>query len=160
MLPLAPAAIRASFVNASRKERSDLTLPADFDALDWERLDFLGWRDPKLERRAYVIVPGLEGEFTGILFRHPGSTPRTRAQCSWCNDTTLPNDVVLYNAKRSGAAGKNGNTLSTLVCEDFQCSLNARRPPKAWYEDFDREAARLRQVEELQLRAAAFVAQV
>ncbi|WP_084130007.1 FBP domain-containing protein [Demequina sp. NBRC 110055] len=160
MLPLTPATIRASFVNASRKEASDLTLPANFDSLDWDQLDFLGWRDPKLERRSYVIVPSLDRGATGVLFRHPGSSPRTRAQCSWCNDTTLPNDVVLYNAKRSGKAGKNGNTLGSLVCEDFQCSENARRYPKAWYEGFDREAERQRQIEELQLRVAAFAAQV
>ncbi|WP_084100567.1 FBP domain-containing protein [Demequina sp. NBRC 110051] len=160
MLALTDKDIRTSFINASRKEAADLTLPAEFDSLDWDRLDLLGWRDPKLERRAYAIVPTLEGELIGILFRHPGSRPRTRAQCSWCNDATLPNDVVLYNAKRAGKAGKNGNTVGTLICEDFECSRNARRPPKTWYEGFDVEEARLLQVAELQLRAAAFAVQV
>ncbi|WP_084076702.1 FBP domain-containing protein [Demequina sp. NBRC 110057] len=160
MLPLTDKSLRASFINASRKEVSDLALPADFDTLDWDRLDFLGWRDPKLARRAYAVVPTLEGDLIGILFRHPGSMPRTRAQCSWCNDASLPNDVVLYNAKRSGKAGKNGNTLGSLICEDFQCSANARRPPKTWYEGFDVEEARQVQIADMQLRAAAFAAQV
>jgi hypothetical protein len=160
MLPLTEKTLRASFINASRKEVTDLGLPSDFDAIDWDRLDYLGWRDPKFDRRAYVIVPSLDGDPVGVLLRHPGSAPPRRAQCSWCHDVTLPNDVVLYNAKRSGKAGRNGDTVATLICEDFQCSSNARRPPKAWYEGFDVEAARLQQVDDLQLRAAAFVAEV
>ncbi len=160
MLALTEKDIRASFINASRKEVSDLTLPGEFDALDWQRLDFLGWRDPKLARRAYAVVPSLDGALVGVMFRHPGSTPRTRAQCSWCNDATLPNDVVLYNAKRAGKAGKNGNTLGSLVCEDFQCSANARRPPKTWYEGFDVDEARQLQIDDLRVRVAAFAAQV
>ncbi|MFW2513468.1 FBP domain-containing protein [Demequina sp. SO4-13] len=160
MLPFPEKTLRASFINASRKEVNDLTLPADFDRLDWDGLDYLGWRDPKLPRRAYAIVPTLERELVGVLFRHPGSLPRSRAQCSWCHDVTLPNDVVLYNAKLPGKAGRNGDTVSTLVCQDFQCSVNVRRTPKAWYEGFDVEAARLRQIEDLQLRAAAFVAEI
>jgi len=38
--------IRSSFVDASRKEVSDLTLPAAFDEIDFSALDYLGWRDP------------------------------------------------------------------------------------------------------------------
>ena len=160
MHPITEKDLRASFLNASRRETNDLTLPADFDSLDWSRLDFLGWRDPKFDRRAYAIVPTLDGDLVGIMFRHPGSSVRSKALCSWCQDVTLPNEVVLYAAKRSGKAGRNGDTVGTLVCEDFQCSANARRPPKDWYEGFDREAARIKQIEDLQLRIAAFVAQV
>jgi hypothetical protein len=160
MLPLTEKTLRASFLNASRREVGDLTLPLDFGTIDWERLDYLGWRDPKFERRAYVIVPTIAGDLAGLVLRHPGSAPRARAQCSWCHDVTLPNDVLLYTAKRSGKAGRNGDMVGTLICEDFQCSANVRRPPKAWYEGFDVEAERLRQIEDLQLRAAAFVAEV
>lgn len=160
MLPLTETALRASFTNASRREVNDLTLPADFDTIDWDRLDYLGWRDPTFGRRAYLIVPGTDGDVRGVVLRHPGSAPARRAQCSWCHDVTLPNDVVLYTAKRSGKAGRSGDTVGTLICQDFQCSRNARRPPKAWYEGFDVEAERQRQIEDLQLRAAAFAEQV
>jgi len=160
MHTLTPDAIRASFINASRKEATSLTLPADFDALDWERLDYLGWRDPKFDRRAYVIVPGLDGEIVGILLRHPGASAIKKAQCAWCNDTSTPNPVVLYSAKRSGESGRNGNTVGALVCEGFECSRNARRAPTPWYEGFDVEAERRRQIDELRLRVAAFAAEV
>ena len=111
MLPLSADAIRASFINASRKEAASLTLPADFNTLDWERLDYLGWRDPKLERRAYVVVPTLDGRIVGVLLRHPGTAVRRLAQCSWCADTSIPNPVVLYSAKRSGESGRLGNAV-------------------------------------------------
>uniref|UniRef100_A0A942SWU2 FBP domain-containing protein n=1 Tax=Neobacillus citreus TaxID=2833578 RepID=A0A942SWU2_9BACI len=160
MLPISEKTLRASFVNASRKETADLTLPADLDTIDWDGLDYLGWRDPKIGRRAYVVVPTLDGDLVGILFRQAEASPRSRAQCSWCQDVKLPNDVVFYSAKRSGKAGRNGNTVGTLVCQDFQCSRNVRKTPPLAYEGYDVEAARLQRIEDLQLRAAAFAAEV
>ena len=56
MRPITDAEIASSFINASRSERKNITLPADFDDLAWDRLDFLGWRDPKLQNVAYVVV--------------------------------------------------------------------------------------------------------
>ena len=160
MLPISEKTIRTSFVNASRKETADITLPDAFEAIDWGVLDYLGWRDPKIGRRAYAVVPTLEGDLVGILFRQAEASPRSRAQCSWCQDVKLPNDVVFYSAKRSGKAGRNGNTVGTLVCQDFECSRNVRKLPPPAYEGYDVEAARLRRIEDLQLRAAAFAAEV
>jgi len=160
VLPISEKTIRASFVDASRRETSDLTLPTDLDRIVWDDLDFLGWRDPRIGRRAYVVVPTLDGDLVGVLFRQADASPRSRAQCSWCQDVKLPNDVVFWSAKRSGRSGRNGNTVGTLVCQDFQCSHNVRKLPPPAYEGYDVEAARLRRIEDLQLRAASFVAEV
>ncbi|MBO9577353.1 MAG: FBP domain-containing protein [Microbacteriaceae bacterium] len=160
MLPITEPFLRSSFVNASRREVGELTLPPGFDAIDWDQLDYLGWRDPRIARRAYVVVPALDGDPTGILLRQAEASPRARAQCSWCQDVRLPNDVVFYSAKRSGPAGRNGNTIGTLVCQDFECSRNVRRTPPLAYEGYDVEAARLRRIDELRLRAASFAAGV
>jgi hypothetical protein len=159
MLPLDEATIRASFVNASRKEVTDLTLPPHFADLRWESLDFLGWRDPKLAKRAYIVVPVDHG-VVGVVLKRADADPRRRAQCQWCQDVTLPNDVALYSAKRAGAAGRNGNTLGTLVCEDFQCSTNARKLPPVAYLGFDQQAVRDERVLALQLHSAAFATEV
>ncbi|WP_311199497.1 FBP domain-containing protein [Pseudoclavibacter albus] len=70
--------IRDTFINASRKEIRSLTLPAGFEAIDWDRLDYFGWQDPKVARRAYVVVPTLEGTLRAILFRRADATPRGR----------------------------------------------------------------------------------
>jgi hypothetical protein len=147
--------VRASFVNASRKEVTDITLPPSFAELDWDRLDYLGWRDPKQARRAYVVVPLPAGP-VGILLRQAEVAPRSRAQCSWCQDVHLPNDVLLYSARRVGAAGRNGNTVGILVCADFQCSVNVRKTPPVAYIGFDVEAAKAERMAVLRDRATTF----
>ena len=155
MIFLDAATIRESFVNASRKEVSDLTLPADLDGRDWDALDYLGWRDPKVAKRAYIVVPSVDGP-VGIILKQAEASPRSRAQCSWCQDITLPNDVVLYSARRVGPAGRNGNTVGTLICSDFQCSANVRKLPPSAYLGFDREAARQQRIDVLRERASDF----
>ena len=161
MLPVTDKMIRASFVNASRKEVSDLNLPPNFAALDFDALDFVGWRDPVFARRAYVVVPtdaeaGAAPGLTGVLLKQAEASPRAQVQCTWCQDVTLPNPVVFYSAKRAGAAGRNGDTIGTLVCADFQCSTNARKAPPVAYLGFDIEAAREQQIAALRLRSAGF----
>lgn len=148
--------IRTSFVNASQRERSSLTLPAGFDSLDWDARDFLGWRDPKLPVVGYAI--GLVDDApVGVLLRQADGRIRTRPQCSWCEDVTLPNDVVLFSAKRGGAAGRNGDTVGVLACAGFECSANARRRPPVAYVGFDVEAARQQRVRALQEHVEAFL---
>lgn len=155
MLPLDQKTISASFVNASKKEISDLTLPSGFADLDWDRLDYLGWRDPKIGKRAYVVV-ALDDGPVGIILKQADVAPRTRAQCSWCQDVHLPNDVVLFVAKRAGAAGRNGDTVGSLVCDAFQCSANVRKSLPMAYLGFDVEAARIERIASLRQRAASF----
>ena len=155
MISLDEKTIRESFVNASRKEVSDLTLPADLVDLDWDTLDYLGWRDPKVAKRAYIVVPTDDGP-VGIILKQAEASPRSRAQCSWCQDIKLPNDVVLYSARRVGPAGRNGNSVGTLICSEFQCSANVRTLPPSAYLGYDREAARQQRIDVLRERASDF----
>jgi FBP C-terminal treble-clef zinc-finger len=159
MRPLTDAQIRASFVNASRSERKNLTLPPSFEQLDWENLDFLGWRDPKLPQVGYLVLD-LDGEPAGLLMRQAETRTRARPQCSWCSDVTLPNDVVLYTTKRAGDAGRRGDTVGTLICENFECPQNVRRLPPSAYLGFDREAARDRRIDALREHVTSFVRDV
>lgn len=46
MQALTDAAIRSSFVNASRREVREAILP-DLTDIDWDATDLLGWRDRK-----------------------------------------------------------------------------------------------------------------
>jgi hypothetical protein len=159
MFPLTPQTLAATFVNASRKEVSDITLPDGFDAIDWNGFDYFGWRDPKMSRRAYIVVP-IDGEPVGIVLKQSEASPRRRAQCTWCQDVKLPNDVVFYGARRVGAAGRNGNTIGTLICDEFQCSKNVRKTLPPAYLGFDVDAARQQRIETLRTRSAGFVADV
>ena len=156
MLAVTEKTIRDSFVNASKKEVSDLSLPENFDAIDFEKLDYFGWRDRKIARRAYLAVETDSG-LVCVMLKQAEASPRSRAQCSWCQDVTLPNDVVLYTARRSGVAGRNGNVVGTLICANFECSSNVRKLPPMAYIGFDAEAARIDRILTLQIRAADFV---
>jgi len=155
MLPIDPSTIRASFVNATRKELGELVLPADLPDLDWGRLDYLGWRDPKLPKRGYVVVP-VGDDLVGVVLRQADADPRKRAQCSWCQDIRLPNDVVIFGARRIGHAGRNGNTVGILICDAFQCSVNVRGLPPVTYIGVDLEAARQHRIGQLRERSQAF----
>lgn len=159
MRPVTEREIRASFVNASLRERNNLNLPADFDTIAWDALDYLGWRDRKYDGLAYVIIALQDGP-AGILLRRAEARSRRKSQCSWCEDVHLPNDVVFYSAKRAGKAGRDGDTVGTLICEGFQCSANVRRRDPAPYEGFDVEGARSQRIASLREHAAAFAERV
>lgn len=155
MQPISEGALRASFVNVSQRERKELSLPTGFEETDWDRLDYLGWRDRKLPTLGYVVAD-LDGP-VGVLLRQTDGRTRSRPQCSWCEDVQLPNDVVLFSVKRAGAAGRDGNTVGTLVCSQFECSANVRRRPPMAYIGFDVDAARDGRIAVLRERAGAFV---
>ena len=159
MLPLTEKQIHDSFINASRKEVSDLALPVDFDETDWDRLDFLGWRDRRSPRRAYFVVR-LDDTPVGVLLQQAQSAPRIRAQCSWCQAVNLTNEVVFYGAKRSGRSGRKGDTIGTLICANFGCSANVRKRPPVAYIGFDVEAARQKRIASLHERAQGFAREV
>lgn len=140
MRVLDAARIRASFANVSVRERKNIVLP-DLDSVDWEHIDFLGWRDPKLPLLGYVVAI-VDDEPVGIMLTQTEASPRSRTQCIWCADVQLPNDVVLFSAKRAGAAGRRGDTVGTYVCAAFECNANVRKTPRTAYVGFDVEAAR------------------
>lgn len=159
MRPIDERDIRASLINASRKEASSLNLPVGFAEIDFDRRDFLGWADPKFARRAYVVAE-VDGVLTGVLLQRAEQRVLARAQCSWCEDVTLRNDVQLYSARKAGAAGRGGDTIGTLVCAEFGCSHNVRQLPSLAYEGFDREAARAARIERLGEHVRAFLREV
>lgn len=163
MLPLTETRLRTSLVNASRREAADATLP-DLSTLAWDRLDYLGWRDRRAPLSAYVVLE-LEGEPTGVLLRAT-EPPRVRRRtvCAWCEDVVVTNDVSMWTARRAGASGRRGNTIGTLICSDFACSRNVRRPPTRTEAGSDVEAVReqilAHRVAGLRERSARFVAEV
>lgn len=156
MRPIDERAIRASFLNASRREVSDLVLPAGFADIDFDRLDVLGWADPKAPRRAYVVTWRGDEPIGAILQRAEQRLP-ARAQCSWCEDVALRNDVQFFAARKAGAAGRRGDTVGTLVCADFGCSRTVRLLPPLAYEGYDRELAREMRILRLQENVVAFL---
>ncbi|MDP9697080.1 UNVERIFIED_ORG: hypothetical protein J2X79_004664 [Arthrobacter globiformis] len=132
MQKITPQQIRSSFINASRSEAAKLNLPRDFDTLDWESLDFLGWRDAKMPLRGYLVFPD-NGGLTGVMLRAPGGGAKKNRSvlCELCRDVFSKEDVFLWVARRAGQSGRDGNTVGTLICADFLCSTNVRVEPPA-----------------------------
>ncbi|MEV7973515.1 FBP domain-containing protein [Cellulomonas sp. NPDC089187] len=155
--------IRSAFVNASRREAAQATLP-DLDSLNWDRLDYLGWRDRKAPLSSYVVAE-VDGEPVAVLLRAAERTgKRRKAVCAWCEDVVNTDDVALYVARRGGAAGRKGDTIGTLICGEFQCSQNVRRKPtRAEAGDATEEERELivqLRIEGLRERAGRFVREV
>ncbi|EWT06947.1 translation elongation factor [Intrasporangium chromatireducens Q5-1] len=164
MNPLTEKQLRTSFINTTKRETTQAALP-DLAELSWDRLDYLGWRDRKAPLLAYVVLE-LDGQPTGIMLRAGAANQtmvRRKALCAWCRDLASV-EAAMYVARRGGSAGRAGNTIGTLVCEDFSCSRNVRRPPTSSEAGTDPEQVRDLIVQEriagLRERAARFVQEV
>ncbi len=155
MDPLTEAEIRASFINASKREVAQATLPP-LSELRWERLDYLGWSDRKYPSRSYVVVP-MDNHAVGVILRSTERKSRKRAMCAWCEDIVETEDVGLFVAKRAGAAGRNGDTVGTLLHSDFSCSVHVRRMPTKAEAGDNPEAVTAARIEGLRSRSARFV---
>jgi hypothetical protein len=164
--PLTEAEIRRSFVNCSRGEAKALTLPRGFDELAWGELEMLGWRDPKAPLRGYIVVQGvvLEGgdEPVGIAVRAAESrmSSRTAAMCLLCQTGQSGDAVSLFTARRTGEAGRNGNTVGTYMCADLACSRRVRTDIPPWLRERDPAEVVAERAAELRERVRGFVGAV
>jgi hypothetical protein len=140
MHPVSEKDVRRSFVNCSKGEASRLGVPKDLDALPWDDLDFLGWRDPRAPDRAYLVADR-DGRLVGIALRAVTGRARgftSRAMCSLCLTTHSGGGVTLMSARRAGDAGRHGDTVGQYLCADLACSLYIRgRKQAAAAKDLD-----------------------
>ncbi|MFH8366449.1 FBP domain-containing protein [Streptomyces sp. NPDC018031] len=126
--------IRGSFINCSKGEAKRLAVPRDLDERPWDQLDFLGWRDPGAPDRSYLVAER-EGRLVGVALRFPAKQRGFlhRSMCSLCLTTHPGNGVSLMTARRTGAAGRQGNSVGEYMCSDLACSLyvRGRKTPEA-----------------------------
>ena len=136
MKPITESEIRRSFVNCSQGEARRLGLPKNLEDQPWDDLDFLGWRDPGAPERGYLVAEHDDGGLVGIALRAAPGISRgftARSMCSLCLTTRTSRDVVLMTARRTGEAGRQGNTVGQYLCADLACSFYTRgkRQPAA-----------------------------
>ncbi|MEU8804748.1 FBP domain-containing protein [Spirillospora sp. NPDC048819] len=120
--------IRGCFVNSTKGEAGRLGLPRDLADRPWEDLDFLGWRDPRAPGRAHLVAER-GGRPVGIALRVTSGGGRgftARSMCSLCLTTRTGGGVALMTARRTGEAGRQGNTVGRYLCGDLDCSLYVR----------------------------------
>ncbi|MFE6336109.1 FBP domain-containing protein [Streptomyces sp. NPDC057798] len=127
MRPLTEPEIRSSFVNCSKGEAKRLAVPRELDRLPWADLDFLGWRDPGAPDRSYLVTER-DGRLVGITLRFPSSQRGFlhRSMCSLCLTTHRGGGVSLMTARKTGAVGREGNSVGLYMCTDLACSLYLR----------------------------------
>ena len=150
--------VRRSFVNCSQGEAKGLALPKDFAELDWPALELLGWRDPKAPLRGYLVVDTGEGP-VGVAVRAADTrmSSRTAAMCLLCQTARTGDAVSLFTAKRTGAAGRNGNTVGTYMCADLGCADRVRTEIPPWLQDRDPAEVVAERAAELRDRVQGFV---
>ncbi len=125
MTPLTADDIRASLVNCSKGEAKRAALP-DLDTMPWPDLDFLGWPDPSGSQRAYLILER-HGEPVGLLLRQSSGVGAVgSAMCQICITSHSGSSVALSVARKTGAAGKKGDSTGIYICRDLACSLYVR----------------------------------
>lgn len=150
--------IRRSFVNCSQGEARGLALPKGFADLDWAALELLGWRDPKAPLRGYLVVDAGDRP-VGIAVRAADTrmSARTTAMCLLCQTTRSGDAVSLFTARRSGEAGRNGNTIGTYMCADLGCAERVRTEIPPWLHDRNPEEVVAERSAELRERVQGFV---
>lgn len=127
MLPVTEAEIRSSFVNCSKGDAQRLSVPKDLAGRPWEDLDFLGWSDPTMRGRCYIVVPrGDDLDLDGVAFRYATGGLGQAQMCAICKTTHTGGGVSLMTAQKAGESGRRGNTIGIYMCTDLACSLYAR----------------------------------
>jgi hypothetical protein len=139
MRPITEDALRTSFVNASKGDAQRMNLPRTFAETPWPDLDFLGWQDPGAPERAWLVVDRDDGP-VGLSLRIASGGARgftARSMCSICMTTRTGGGVALMTARRTGAAGRQGNSIGQYMCGDLACSLYVRGRKQAAGTEFD-----------------------
>jgi hypothetical protein len=159
--PMTEPQVRRSFVNCSRGEAQGLTLPRGFADLDWADVDVLGWRDPKAPLRGYLVLDLADGP-VGIAVRAADSrmSSGTAVMCLLCQTGQAGDAVSLFTARRTGEAGRNGNTVGTYICADLGCSARVRTEIPPWLQLRDPAEVVAERSAELRERAEGFLAAV
>jgi hypothetical protein len=164
MRPITESDIRRSFVNCSKGEAKRLGVPKNLEEQPWDDLDFLGWRDPGAPERGYLVAERDDGSLVGIVLRAAPGTFRgftSRSMCSLCLTTRTSGGVALMTARRTGEAGRQGNTVGHYLCTDLACSLYTRgKKQTAAGADLDETLSVEEKIARTQLNLTAFIDKV
>jgi hypothetical protein len=129
MRTLTAEEIRSSFVNIDLDTAAHVPLPGLHEVV-WSDREFLGWQDPSLANRAYLVVDGADGPIGIVLRRADGRAGGgIPALCSLCHATQPATQVSLWSAARAGQAGRDGASVGTYICDDLGCPHIIRMLP-------------------------------
>jgi hypothetical protein len=128
MKQLTESEIRGSIVNAGHVDIERMPLPGLHEVV-WDDREYLGWRDPSLATRGYLVY-WRGDEPVGLVLRSAEGRPQVGAAiCSLCHTQQPAGQVTLFTAAKARDAGLSGNTVGTYICADLACSLLIRIAP-------------------------------
>ena len=82
---------------------------------------------------------------------------RTAVMCLLCQTAQPGNAVSLFTARRTGEAGRNGNTVGTYICADLRCSIRVRTEIPPWLRDRDPDEVIEERAMDLRERVTGFL---
>lgn len=85
---------------------------------------------------------------------------RTTAMCLLCQTAQSADAVSLFTARRTGAAGRNGNTVGTYMCADLGCAERVRTEIPPWLHDRNPDEVVIERSAELRQRVLGFLRSV
>lgn len=128
MRALTAEEIRGAFVNLPAADAVHVPLPGLHEVV-WEDREFLGWLDPSLRGRGYLVQESEEGVIGIVLRSADGPRAAVPAMCSLCRATQPATQVSLWSAARAGQAGRDGASVGTYICDDLGCPRIIRMLP-------------------------------
>jgi len=128
MRKLTAEEIRASFVNIPAADTEHIPMPGLHEVV-WDEREFLGWLDPSLKHRGYLVHESDDGPVGIVLRNADGPRAGVPAMCSLCRATQPATQVSLWSAARAGQAGRDGASVGTYICDDLGCSRIIRMLP-------------------------------
>ncbi|MFF3264995.1 FBP domain-containing protein [Streptomyces sp. NPDC002932] len=162
MRPMTRDEVRGAIVNPSPAEKK-VRLPARFDDVRWHRIDYLGWRDLRAPKRAYLITEA-DDQPLGVLLRQAPNDAAHGSRtmmCDLCRFTRRFNEVSLFTAQLPSCDKRDRlNSVGLLLCTDLDCVVKVHSKPVR--EAFDRpvdEIIRARR-EGLRSRTISFIRSV
>ena len=103
----------------------DLIIP-DLTAIDWQRIEYLGWVHPAGHEGYVVLQSPNTGAIRGIrMNRSERETRRRRMEmCSWCHYVHKCNGTAMFTLTVKGSDDR--HILGNLICRNLDCSLRVR----------------------------------
>ncbi|MFE3022375.1 FBP domain-containing protein [Streptomyces sp. NPDC059256] len=131
MRPMTREEVRGAIVNLDPTENK-VRLPAWFDDTPWHRIDYLGWRDLRAAKCAYLVTE-VDGQALGVLLRQAPNhaVHGSRAvMCDLCRSTRRFNEVSLFTARRPSRDKRERlNAVGLLLCTDLDCAVKMHTKP-------------------------------
>ncbi|MDK0520020.1 FBP domain-containing protein [Streptomyces sp. ML-6] len=123
--------VRNAIVNPEPSEKR-LRLPAWFDEVRWDRIDYLGWRDLRTPKRAYLVTEA-DGQALGMLLRqapNEAALASRAVMCDLCRSSRRFNEVSLFTARRPSRDKRERlNAAGLLLCTDLDCAVKVNAKP-------------------------------